>query len=98
MKKTKNKGTAAPSIYGAMSLITSAFLVLLLTFFLFYTGSGGFVDIQNSKYKAFLLLGIGYISVSLICMLEGTLVGAVKIRSVKSIFNNLSGMQKIINN
>ena len=94
MKKTKIKHKNSNSIDTVMTKITSVFLTLLLTVFLFYTGNKGFVDIQNAKYKAFMLLCGGYILIALICIIEGALIGAIKIPSFKSIFKGLTSLQK----
>lgn len=75
--------------------ITSCFMITLLTIFLFYTGNNGFTDIQNAKYKAFLLLCGGYVIISLICVIEGALIGATKIPSLKNMFNKITCLQKL---
>ena len=70
MKKNVIKHTKSNSIDNVICKVTSAFIMLLLTIFLFYTGNNGFTDIQNAKYKAFLLLCCGYVLIALICVFE----------------------------
>ncbi len=46
----------------AKTAITQAYLILLMTVFLFFTGSAGYMKISESKFRAFTLISVGYIA------------------------------------
>lgn len=74
--------------------ITDAYIILMLTAFLFYCGSGGYEDILNAKFRAFCLICGGYVLVSALLSIEGCLIGAIKVRSPKAVLQESSWAQR----
>jgi O-antigen ligase len=77
------------------SAITEIFILLLLTVFLFYCGSGGYQDILTEKYHAFLWICCGYIVVMGILAVELLLVGAVRAKPLRTVLHNTSWVQRL---
>ena len=61
------------------SNITSIFIILLVTIFLFYIGQAGYQDIAIAKYGLFRLLCGGYIVLSIILFVRKAVTGAIKL-------------------
>ena len=76
--------------------LTDLYVLLLITVFFLYTGSGGYESILNSKAWAFYLLSGGYIILTLIFLGEGILVGVLPRPSFKAIWLGASAFQKFI--
>lgn len=74
--------------------ITLGYLALLLTVFLFYTGTEGFQNIQASKFGAFRLLCGGYVVLMAVCGVESVLVGARKFPHPRALWKKSSWTQR----
>lgn len=96
MKKQKNSNIAKCSNKSIFEKITTVFLWLLLTIFLFGTGESGFVDIQTLKYKLFLWICGGYVVTSFLFLFEGMLIGAIKVPSLKESLRSVTMLQKCV--
>lgn len=75
--------------------ITAVYIYLLLIFFLFYSGTGGYQTVQEAKYLMFCVICGGYLAVMVLLWLEGLLVGAQKFVSPLSVFRSASAVQKL---
>ena len=76
--------------------LTDFYVLLIITVFFLYTGSGGYESILNSKAWAFYLLSGGYIILTLIFLGEGVLMGVFPCPSPKVIWLGTSMFQKFI--
>lgn len=74
--------------------VTSIYIFLLLTVFLFYPGTHGYQSIASEKYLAFLVLCGGYIALMVVLMLEMVLIGAIKSPKFKELLARSSWLQK----
>lgn len=88
MKKKQQKGTKL------LQNVTSVYLALLLTVFLFYVGPEGYQGITGAKYSAFLALCIGYIGVMVLLLAECALVGAVKLPTTGALWRHSNWCQR----
>lgn len=88
MKKKQQKGAKL------LQNMTSVFLALLLTVFLFYVGPEGYQGITGAKYSAFLALCIGYIGVMVLLLAECALVGAVKLPTTGALWRHSNWCQR----
>lgn len=75
---------------------TDCYVLLLITVFFLYTGSGGYQSILNSKASAFYLLSGGYIILTLLVWGEGILVGVLPRPSMKAFWHGTTVFQKFI--
>ena len=82
--------------YRLFSRITSVFLGLMLTVFLFAFGSGGFQTILSVKYRLFLILCGGYCGVMLLLLMESAVVGAVKLPRPGELLRRSSWPQRLM--
>lgn len=76
--------------------ITSIFLILLMTVFLFYCGNGGYQRIAEAKYNVFCMICGGYVVLMGILLAESIAVGAIKRTSIKELWNQTDRVQKLI--
>lgn len=89
-KKTVNKKLEL------LPAITTVYLVLMLTVFLFWFGPDGYQTISFVKHRLFLILCGGYILVMLVAALESVAVGALKFRSPLAILRASNWTQRLI--
>ena len=82
--------------YKLFSRITSVFVGLMLTVFLFSFGSGGFQTILSVKYRLFLILCGGYCGVMLLLLAESAVVGAVRLPRPAELLRRSSWPQRLI--
>lgn len=74
--------------------ITTIFLFLLVTCFLFYCGFEGYQGILDAKFKAFCVICGGYILVMGLVAVESALVGELKILTPRTFLQRASWSQK----
>lgn len=76
------------------SKISAVYLAGMLSIFLVYCGTNGYVSILRSKWILFLLLSISYLGILLVSRLELTLVGALPFPRPISFWKALNHPQK----
>lgn len=77
-------------------MVTSVYLALMMTVFLFYTGTLGFQGIAEAKYSAFLTLCGGYVACMLLLLVETVLVGGGKFPSPRTLLAESSWVQRLL--
>ena len=81
---------------GLFEKLTSLYIFLLMTVFLFFCGKNGYQGILQSKVNLFYLICGGYVLISVLLFVEEILIGAIKIRSLKWIIAHMSPFQKCV--
>lgn len=79
----------------AFTKITTAYLSLMVTGYLLWTGTQGYQQITAAKYHAFLALSGGYVLIVAFFGVESLLVGAVKAPSPKALWQKSSWPQRM---
>ena len=80
----------------AFSGASAVYLVLLLTFFLFYVGGDGYLSILKHKYDVFNWISAAYIVVMLLLPLEYLLISEKKTFRLRDVVSNTSWSQRLI--
>ena len=86
----------APQQLTAFSGVSAVYLVLLLTFFLFYVGGDGYLSILKHKYDVFNWISAAYIVVMLLLPLEYLLISEKKTFRLRDVVSNNSWSQRLI--
>ncbi len=86
------KGQQASSV-SLFEHITSVYLILLASLFLLITETGGYQQIQETKFRWFLLLCGGYIILMWILVSQLSLIGAMKFSSPVSLLKKATPAQ-----
>ena len=81
---------------GLLSGVTSCYIGLMMTVFLFYTGKFGFQGIADAKYSVFLAICGGYILIMLLLMVELVLIGRRRFPSIRSVILKSSWTQRLM--
>ena len=76
-------------------ICTNAFVLLVFSFFLLFTGFHGYLFIQQSKYWCFLLLFGGYLALLFLFFAETALLGWCKLPSPVTLWKKLSFTQRM---
>lgn len=76
--------------------ITTFYIVLLLTVFLFFCGTQGYQGIFEAKAKIFFLICGGYIIISFLLALEGVIIGEIKPPPLNVLFKETTWFQRAI--
>ncbi len=69
----------AIGLQNMLEWLCTTFIIILMMFFLFYTGEHGFTDLLTAKYSAFKWICGGFIVISTLLILEGLLIGSIKL-------------------
>lgn len=75
-------------------MITSIYIVLLITAFLFFCGSGGYQEIVRYKFLGFCVISSGYCAVMGIVGIECLLVGQTKIVPILQVLTKMTWAQR----
>lgn len=78
------------------SKLTSVYVAVMLTLFLFLVGGQGYQTITATKYTAFLVISIAYVGVSLILLVESVLLKQIKLPPVRELLRRSSWPQRLI--
>jgi len=93
---SSGKGCARVKQSAFFSKITSVYLVLMLTLFLFFVGGSGYQSITATKYTTFLILCGGYVGVVLLLLVEGILLKQIKLPPVRELLRRSDWTQRLI--
>lgn len=77
-------------------LVTTIYIYLMLTVFLFYCGAGGYQEITHAKFHAFCLICGGYILVMAVLALESVVVGTIKLQPPVEALKASSWPQRLV--
>lgn len=78
------------------SKVTSVYLTVLLTLFLFFVGATGYQSITGTKHVLFLILSCAYVGLVLILLIESVLLKQIKLPPVKELLRRSSWVQRLI--
>ena len=67
------------------SKVTSIYLAVLLTLFLFFVGPTGYQSITGTKHVLFLILSCAYVGLVLVLLIESVLLKQIKLPPVKEL-------------
>lgn len=87
---TKNRNN---SIF---SRITSCYIVLMLTVYLFLCGAGGYQEIFSAKLTGFLVITGGYVAASVVLLLEMRIVGGLNLPKPQKLLKQSSLAQRLV--
>lgn len=90
--ETVKKRTAETSFF---THITSIYICLMLTVFVFYCGSGGYPGIMEAKFSLFCILCGGYVLVMGLAAVESIVVGNLKLPSPLAVLKASSWVQRL---
>ena len=76
--------------------ITTVYIYLMLTVFLFFCGNRGYQGIMAAKFSVFCILCGGYIAVMALAALESLIVGAVKFRSPLTVLKTCGWTRRLV--
>lgn len=76
--------------------LTSVYIVLLITVFLFYFDSHGYLAIAEAKLSAFHIICGGYIILAFLILLEGLLIGQLTPDFFRTLLRQSSWTQRLI--
>lgn len=76
--------------------ITTVYIYLMLTVFLFFCGSKGYLGITDAKFSVFCILCGGYIAVMALVAMESLIVGTVKFRSPLAMLKASGWTQRLV--
>jgi len=77
------------------SLLTSLYIGLLMTVFLFYSGSQGYQNLVSAKFTAFCIISGGYIILMSLIAAESVVIGAEKLKSPLNVVMDMSWTQRL---
>ncbi len=79
-KKGSEKNPKNPYV-----IVTKAYIYVMLTVFLFFTGTRGYLTIQDDKFRAFCLICGGYVVIMAVLALERLVIGQGGVVSPKKL-------------
>lgn len=74
--------------------VSALYLVLMVTLFLLWPGTGGYMSISSSKFTAFLVLCGGYAGAMIVLHVEEILIGGMKLPSFRTLLRESSWSQR----
>ena len=90
LKLKSKKATNTPYF-----VLTKIYIYVLITIFLLYVGSNGYLTIQDAKFKAFCIIGGGYIFLMAILSLERLAIGVGHVVSPKQLLLKSTWPQRL---
>lgn len=76
--------------------LSAVYLLLMLSAFLLYPGTGGYAEMTKEKWKAYLLLTGLFLAVSILLRAELALVAGYKLQTPRRFWQRLNLVQKLI--
>ena len=76
--------------------VSAIYLILMMTVFLLWPGTAGYISISSSKFTLFLIFCGGYAGLMILLHVEETLIGGMKLPSPRKLWTESSWTQRLV--